>query len=70
MTARVPREYRALYRAARNAGWRVVRRPGSQHWAWYPPGSRRPVITASSPSCSRTWLNDRARLRQAGLRGG
>jgi hypothetical protein len=56
-----------LARLARRQGWSIVIN-GGQHWAWYPPGESKPVITGSSPGKGRAHANAVARLRRAGLK--
>ena len=62
---KVPEAYRTLARAAREARWKITRH-GSGHLRWQSPAGV-VVTTAATPSDHRAVLNDRARLRRAGL---
>ena len=63
---RIPEPLRALARIAVAAGWQITRL-GSGHLRWQAPDGA-VVVTASTPGDRRTALNERARLRRAGLR--
>ena len=63
---RIPEPLRALARAAAARGWQISHL-GSGHLRWKSPDGA-VVVTASTPGDRRTALNERARLRRAGLR--
>lgn len=65
---RIPEPLRALAQYARHAGWSITHL-GSGHLRWRSPDGA-VVVTASTPGDRRTALNERARLRRAGLREG
>lgn len=62
----IGKELRPLVTAALDAGWRVVQRRNG-HLTLYPPNSRSPLFTSSTPSDSRALHNIRSGLRQRGL---
>lgn len=63
---RIPEPLRHLARIAREAGWAITR-AGSGHLRWQSPAGD-VVITSGSPGDRRSALNERSRLRRAGLR--
>lgn len=63
---RVPEPLRAAARLARRRRWRLTL-TGSGHLRWESPDGT-VVVTASTPSDSRSTRNSRAELRRAGLR--
>ncbi len=65
MTTRLAPEYRSLHKVAKRHGWTVTRR--ARHLEWRPPHGAGWVITSLTPSDHRSWKNDRAALRRAGL---
>lgn len=62
---KIPEAYRSLARRARRAGWTITRH-NSSHLRWEAPDGA-VVTTASSPGDRRSFRNERARLRRAGL---
>jgi len=63
---RIPEPLRAMAALARKLGWRISL-AGSGHLRWQAPDGA-VVVTASTPGDRRATLNERARLRRAGLR--
>lgn len=63
---RIPEPLRAMAELAHRLGW-VITRARSGHLHWHAPDGR-VIVTASTPSDRRGALNERARLRRAGLR--
>lgn len=63
---RVPEAYRSTAKAARKAGWRITLT--SRHLRWRSPDGT-VIITAATPSGTRSFANDLANLRRAGLKG-
>lgn len=59
------KDYTALARVAREAGWRVERTNGG-HMRWMPPVGT-PIYSSSSPSDWRAIAKHRSLLRRAGL---
>lgn len=64
---KIPASYRALARAAREAGWSIVV-TGGGHLRWRSP-SGSVVITSSTPGDHRGARNAARHLRRAGLDG-
>jgi hypothetical protein len=60
------REYIDLARLAEEQGW-CIERARNNHLRWIPPDGGKAVVTCSTPSDHRSFLNDRSRLRKAGL---
>lgn len=54
-------------RLAQSLGWKITE-TGSGHMRWCAPDGTL-VFTSSTPGDYRSLMNDRARLRRAGLRG-
>lgn len=63
---RIPEAYRSTARAARKAGWRISLT--TNHIRWRSPDGET-VITPATPSSHRSFANDLANLRRAGLKG-
>lgn len=66
--SRVPEAYRKIARAAKAAGWAITPTRGG-HLAWTPPEGR-VIYTPSTPSDCRSFRNNLADFRRAGLKVG
>lgn len=59
------KELKKLKREAEKSGWRVERRPSSNHLRWMPPNGGKPVFSGTTPSDYRGFLNLKAAIKRA-----
>lgn len=65
MAGDMPKDDRKLMRAARRAGWRVVR--GTKHWKWYSPEGELRHVTPVHITRGRQAPHLRDMLRKEGV---